>query len=44
MGVFMEELKKTLEEWGIQTRWTGIPGKSIKAINTSSFEETLRKL
>ncbi len=44
MGVFMEELKKTLEERGVQTRWIGIPGKSIKTVNPSAFEETLRKL
>jgi len=44
MGVFMEELKKTLKEQGIKTRWIRIPGKSIRAINPSSFEKTLKKL
>jgi len=44
MGVFMEELKKTLEEQGIKTRWIRIPGKSIRAINPSSFEKILKKL
>jgi len=44
MGVFMEELKKILEENGIQPNWIGIPGKSIRTINPASFEKTLRKI
>ena len=44
MGVFMEELKRISEEKGIQAKWIGIPGKSIRAINPDSFKETLRKI
>ncbi len=44
MGVFMEELKKLLDEEGIYPQWVGIPGKSIRSRDPSSFENTLDKL
>ena len=44
MGVFMEELKKSLEQKEIRPYWIGIPGKSIRTINPKSFEETIISL
>ena len=44
MGVFMEEFKKLLEEEGINPMWIGIPGKSLRSLDPSIFEETLDKL
>jgi predicted secreted protein len=44
MGIFMEGLKKILEENGIQTNWIGIPGKSIRTLNPASFEKALEKI
>lgn len=44
MGVFMEELNNSLEKKGIKPHWIGIPGKSLRARNAQSFEETLLKI
>ncbi len=44
MGVFMEELKQSLEQKGIRPHWIGIPGKSIRTIDPKSFEETILKI
>lgn len=44
MGVFMEEFKDSLETKGIQPHWIGIPGKSLRARDARSFEETLLKI
>jgi predicted secreted protein len=41
MGVFMEELKQSLEQKGIRPHWIGIPGKSIRTIDPKSFEKTI---
>ena len=44
MGVFMEELKRAMEEKGILTNWIGIPGKSIRSRKPEAFEKTLEKM
>lgn len=44
MGVFMEELKQSLENNGMRPHWIGIPGKSIRTIDPKSFEETITKI
>jgi len=44
MGVFMEELKKLLDEEDIYPLWIGIPGKSLRGIDPNSFRRTLEKL
>jgi predicted secreted protein len=44
MGVFMEEFKASLESIDVHPAWIGIPGKSLRAIEPASFDETLKKL
>ena len=44
MGVFMEELKKAMEEKGIETNWIGIPGKSIRSRKPEALKETLERI
>jgi predicted secreted protein len=44
MGVFMEELKRAMEERGILTNWIGIPGKSIRSRRPEAFEKALEKM
>lgn len=44
MGVFIEELKKLLEDEGIYPEWIGIPGKSIRSIDPASFNRAINKL
>jgi predicted secreted protein len=43
-GVFMEELEACLDEKGIHPTWIGIPGKSLRSLNESSFAAVLEKL
>ena len=43
-GVFMEEFKSCLDRIGVHPAWVGIPGKSLKSIDPSSFDQTLKKL
>jgi len=44
MGIFMEELKKLLDSQGIKPLWIGIPGKSIRSIDSDAFKNTIDKL
>ena len=44
VGVFMEELQKELAKVKINTKWIGIPGKSLKSRNPEIFEKTLTKI
>lgn len=44
MGVFMEELRACLDERNIHPAWIGIPGKSIRSLDETSFAEALKKL
>ncbi len=49
MGVFMEELKRELEERDIQTNWIGLPGKTLKSLDPERYDkmrviEELRRL
>jgi predicted secreted protein len=43
-GVFMEEFKLVLNDFGIRPEWVGIPGKSLRSCQPRSFRETLDKL
>ena len=43
-GVYMEELEKLLKAEGIETKWIGVPGKSLKEVFPDMFEETLRRI
>lgn len=44
MGVFIEEFQSSLGEKDIHPEWIGIPGKSIRSIESEAFHSTLRKL
>ena len=43
-GVFMEELKTSLDRINVHPKWIGIPGKSIRSLKPGAFEDTLNKL
>jgi predicted secreted protein len=43
-GVYMEELENLLKEAGINPKWIGVPGVSMKKAFPGMFEETLAKI
>jgi len=43
-GVFMEEFKASLARLNIYPEWIGIPGKSLRSLNSETFTITLKKL
>lgn len=43
-GVFMEEFKASLARLDICPVWIGIPGKSLRSLNSEAFTITLKKL
>lgn len=43
-GVYMEELEKQLNEAGINPKWIGVPGVSMKKAFPEMFKETLRQI
>lgn len=43
-GLYMEELKKLLEQKEIKPLWIGIPGKSIRSRDPRKFEETILRI
>jgi predicted secreted protein len=43
-GVFMEEFKACLEAIDVHPIFVGIPGKSIRSLDDTAFDQTLKKL
>lgn len=44
MGVFMEELRKELNKLSINTKWIGLPGKTLKKLNPNLYDKALSEL